>query len=211
MSAVLGIDLSLRATGLALMKSPTDGFLDGLHSPDVSFKAFHGATASLCLGRLNGTGLLPDDSDGDLFTFARWAYIHASIMRWASFAETIVIEGYGFGMTSDAKSLAEIGGIIRYHLIEKGLRPIVIAPATLKKFITGKGNADKSIVLKEVLRRYELDIDDHNMADAFGLALIGKAIMEGTDGLPAFQRDIIEEIKMRRTTPKTKRKGKRNG
>jgi len=46
----------------------------------------------------------------------------------------------------------------------------VIKPTTLKKFITGKGNAKKSTIIKEVYKRWGFNTDNDNTADAYGIA-----------------------------------------
>ncbi|MGD2073064.1 MAG: hypothetical protein PVG65_06210, partial [Candidatus Thorarchaeota archaeon] len=46
----------------------------------------------------------------------------------------------------------------------------VIAPSTLKKFVTGKGNCKKELILLKVYQKFEIEFDNHNLADAFSLA-----------------------------------------
>jgi Holliday junction resolvasome RuvABC endonuclease subunit len=203
---VLGIDLSLNATGLALLRPATD---DRLVAP---------ALLSIAPGRIYPgvdrvvgndylqAQLISPVPEGIM---QRWDAILAAVMALARHANFIVIEGYSFNSaTAYATAVRELGGIVRYHLRKMGHQPIEIAPAALKKFITGAGGSDKNIVLKEIFKRYELDLSDDNLADAFGLAKIGQAIADPDrlHLLPAFQRDVVRAI----TTPKPpkKRKGR---
>ena len=43
-------------------------------------------------------------------------------------------------------------------------------PTQIKKFITGRGNAKKDVIIREVYKRWGFETDDHNIADAYGLA-----------------------------------------
>lgn len=61
-----------------------------------------------------------------------------------------VIEGYSYGSSHGMAGLAELGGVIRLLLLDMGIPFIVVAPATNKKFATGKGNAEKDLMLKRV-------------------------------------------------------------
>ena len=54
----------------------------------------------------------------------------------------IFIEGYSFGSKGQAVfQIAENGGILKYRLKEYNYR--ILVPSVIKKFATGKGNADK--------------------------------------------------------------------
>ena len=46
----------------------------------------------------------------------------------------------------------------------------IISPTTLKKFVTGKGNSGKDIMLLEVYKRWNVSFSNNNLADAYGLA-----------------------------------------
>ena len=49
-----------------------------------------------------------------------------------------------------------------------------VAPALLKKYATGKGNAAKDEVLASVVRRYpQVDISGNDISDALVLAAMG--------------------------------------
>lgn len=66
----------------------------------------------------------------------------------SSNVDRIALEDYSFG--SSGRSLfqiAENGGILKYVLDEHGFHDILlVAPTQLKKFATGKGNADKALM-----------------------------------------------------------------
>lgn len=56
-----------------------------------------------------------------------------------------------------------------------GFQPVVeVAPGTLKKYATGKGNAGKDEMLAAAIRRYpDAEVTDNNVADAVHLAAMG--------------------------------------
>lgn len=86
--------------------------------------------------------------------------------------DLVVIEGYAFlakPQQSHAHSLGELGGVIRLYLFQKKIPYVEISPSTVKKLASGKGNADKGMVLVETVKRLKFDGSDHNEADALWL------------------------------------------
>jgi Holliday junction resolvasome RuvABC endonuclease subunit len=55
----------------------------------------------------------------------------------------IFIEDYSFGSTGRVFHIAENAGLLKYKFWEVGYKFTTIAPSAIKKFATGKGNADK--------------------------------------------------------------------
>lgn len=98
--------------------------------------------------------------------------------------ELAVIEGYSMGSKGSAvHALAELGGVVRYLLTLHGLTYLIVPPAKLKRFATGKGNADKATVLKAAWQRLGFEGTDHNEADALWLRAIGLELL-GTPVVP---------------------------
>lgn len=60
--------------------------------------------------------------------------------------------------------------MIRLMLKKRGINYHIIAPGTLKKFVTGKGNAKKDLILLKVYKKWGVEFDNDNLADAYGLA-----------------------------------------
>lgn len=58
-------------------------------------------------------------------------------------AERIIIEDYAFGATGRVFNIAENTGILKYRLWANGYDVITAAPTVIKKYATGKGNANK--------------------------------------------------------------------
>lgn len=106
---------------------------------------------------------------------------------------TVYIENYGFGSKGQVVYQGELGGIIRYGLWKRGIRFHLIAPTTSKKFLTGKGNCDKSLILKTLYKSHKIDVDDDNEGDAIALNLIGQA-HNSIGKFTKAQQDIAKEI-----------------
>lgn len=107
-------------------------------------------------------------------TRLKWFYLKMQELVVLFRPDIIVLEGYAYGVArgNSAISMGELGGIVRFALAEMDAAPVVIPPAKLKKFITGKGNANKEIVLLELYKRFNVDVPTSDEGDATGLALM---------------------------------------
>ncbi len=110
--------------------------------------------------------------------------------------ELVLIEGYAFAAKgSSALSLAEFGATLRHDLFALGLLVVEVPPTTLKKFVTGKGNANKVAVATALSVRYGVEFATDNQSDAFALAHLA-AIAVGFFPAPTkFQAEAVEIVK----------------
>lgn len=107
----------------------------------------------------------------------------------------VILEDFSFA--SKGASLFQIAGLgylVRYRLWRQGIDFILVPPTVLKKFVTGAGNSDKSIMLKEIYKRWGTDINDDNIGDAYGLMRIGQAILGWDEDLTQFQKDALKQL-----------------
>lgn len=120
-------------------------------------------------------------------------------------AQHIAMEGYAAGSKFGREQAGELGATVKRRLwsyyIDMGKvgYPTIVAPTQVKKWITGKGaGVDKNVVIKEVYKRYGVDFDDDNLADAFVLAQIAKAVSEyqlyGVIPELAYQHEIVKAL-----------------
>lgn len=141
MIRALGLDLSLTATGLAL--------------PDGTCRTFRPKAG-------------PDDPGRRLHELVEriTARLHGE------HADIAIIEAYFVNpkFPRAAVDLAELGGPIRVLLFERNIPYIEIAPAALKLFATGNGNATKTDMLSTALQLGATVAND-NEADAWLLRL----------------------------------------
>jgi Holliday junction resolvasome RuvABC endonuclease subunit len=68
--------------------------------------------------------------------------------------------------------------------------PLQIPPMTLKKYATGKGTAKKQEMLLQMYKRWGVEFNDDNAADAYALARLA-----GGNAISAFEAQIVEQIK----------------
>lgn len=139
----LGIDQSLRHTGVALINSNGNPI------------AYH----AIIVKTLRGS--------------ERLAYIQKTLNDFLAAHGTPVagcIEGPSIGSTHRGFDLGEISGVLKADFFTRGIPLTVVPPTTLKMFVTGKGQASKEQMLYSVNRKYQLSLSDDNIADALGLA-----------------------------------------
>lgn len=84
----------------------------------------------------------------------------------------INMEGLSFFILKSQRGiqLAGLHFVVRHNLIRNNFSYMVTPPTKLKKFITGKGNAKKNIMIKEIYKKWGVDFDSDDLADAYGLA-----------------------------------------
>lgn len=159
---VVGLDLSMTKTGVTLGVDGTIRTITRVGSP-----ADDGTLEGRSL-RLRG------------MVTRLWPYVAT--------ADLVVIEQPSFGSTGgkahDRSGLwwMMVGRITGAHI------PVVeVAPATVKVYATGKGNAAKVEVMAQMIRRHpELAIHDDNEADSLVLCCMGLRASSCAydDGLP---------------------------
>lgn len=110
----------------------------------------------------------------------------------------IIIEGMAFAVrnTTALVQLAALNYLVRILLDQFKWPFVIVAPPSLKKFITQKGNSDKNVMMMCVLRDYGHEFLDDNICDAFslaacGLALLGNPLKELTKP----QKEVINLLK----------------
>jgi crossover junction endodeoxyribonuclease RuvC len=125
--------------------------------------------------------------------------------------DLIVIEGFSYG--SKGRSLFDIaylGWRIREDLeqlkVDGGVPWIEPAPDSVKKFASNKGTSTKDVMIKEVYKRWGFDTDSDDLADAYVLAQIGRAYLGDTEGLTAFQQEVITNLKGEKPKKKPRKK-----
>ena len=94
---------------------------------------------------------------------------------------SLCMEGPSY--SSNGAFILQMGALhfyLRIFLRKKKVDYKVIAPGTLKKFVTGDGRAKKDLMLLKVYKKWGVEFNDDNLADAYGLARM--ALEEFTNG-----------------------------
>lgn len=167
---IVGLDLSLTGTGIARIRphTPTSVEVEVIGSPAIPQSApMYPAT----LARLRNLA-------GRIVRAARRGREDGELML-------IAIEGPAYGMAGDQRGHHVRAGLfwLIYHLLEKEAIIIIVAPGTLKRYATGKGNADKDLVLTSIVRAFpHVGIVSNNEADALALAaMIAREVGHGQE------------------------------
>jgi hypothetical protein len=167
MSSVIGIDLSLTATGVA-------------NSRDGRFTIKTAADGDSVENRLT-----------------RIEDIAAAISNYAQGCDLAVIEGPSYGQRQQAGEHLRAGlwWLTVAALVGPCPNIIEVPPATLKKFATGKGNATKPDMRMALFQRTGLDLRDDNQVDACWLRELGLRLLgEPTIILPKTHLIALDKI-----------------
>jgi len=178
-STSVGLDLSLSSTGFCLM----EGMRMQIETIKTEPKNF------------------PNDLE-------RLKHIVAQLMqRIPQHVTMVCVEDFftpgNKAQLGSAIKLAMLGTVVRMAMYDRGIPFYVVAPSQLKKFCTGKGNGPKSVILREVYKRWGVDCKDDNQADALVLCHIAKVIsgmvspdttVVASEDVPKFQIEVAAKI-----------------
>jgi hypothetical protein len=104
------------------------------------------------------------------------------------------MEGYAYNSTM-AHMAGELGGLVKMELRSwfydsEAKYPFIVAPAMLKKYITGKGTGvQKNQILLNVYKKWGIEFNDDNAADSYGLARIAAGMGDLT-----YEKEIIKKL-----------------
>lgn len=82
--------------------------------------------------------------------------------------DLVVLEDYAHAAAQGAHQIGELGGVIRLALHRRRIPHVEVAPASLKLYATGKGNASKDDVLVAAVR-INAPVANNDEADAWWL------------------------------------------
>lgn len=128
--------------------------------------------------------------------------------------DVIAIEGFSYGSKGQGQSVQYgLGASIRIALWARNFDYLEVAPAQLKKFATGKGNAAKAAMVKPIKDSWGFTSSSDNITDAFVLAMIAYACHNSnqTDNLLDYQAAVVDAVlnpapKKAKSKPKSKKK-----
>lgn len=107
----------------------------------------------------------------------------------------VVMEGYANAAKFGREVAGELGGTIKLVVFEvTGSPPLVVPPTSLKKFVTGKGNAKKNEMLLGVYKQWGVSFADDNQADAYALEQFGLGYLGSTPELHKYQWEAIYAV-----------------
>lgn len=72
--------------------------------------------------------------------------------------EAVLIEDYAYAATGRVFNIGENTGILKYRLIKNDIKIYTVTPGEVKKFATGKGNANKELMLSNFITSTGVDV-----------------------------------------------------
>ena len=113
--------------------------------------------------------------------------------------DKIIMEGYAYGRIHQMAALGELCGIIKWEATNREIEVIIIPPTSLKKFATGKGNANKESMRDAANKERQKDglpwLKTHDEADAYWLLRIGEEIENESLGLPKYRQEVLKQVR----------------
>ena len=159
---VLGLDLSITATGVAM---PEGSVTTWRHKADL----------------------------GD----RRLVAIHHSLYEAVAFDDLALVVIEDLPVNARAGGVTGmVQGVVRRLLLDQGVPYLLVPPATLKKYATGRGNATKDDMRMEFYKRAGLDLRDNNQVDAAFLRLAGLDLLGSPEiVMPASHRTALDALR----------------
>jgi len=131
----------------------------------------------------------------------RYCFVAAGVCKLLVEAQRptlVLIEGYGF-RSQAANAQGEFGGILRFLInsaLPTGLHNVAeVAPATLKKFAAGKGNAKKIAMVAALTKRYDVLFETDDEYDAYALARMAACLAGIEEPQTQQQRTAMETVR----------------
>jgi crossover junction endodeoxyribonuclease RuvC len=95
--------------------------------------------------------------------------------------------------------LAALNYMLRSRLYELFIPFIIVAPTSLKKFVTGSGRGDKNIMLLEAYKKWGVDCKNDDENDAHALARVAQALYDSEQVTPKInllkpQEEVIKML-----------------
>jgi crossover junction endodeoxyribonuclease RuvC len=170
---VVGLDLSLTATGIARVGTVSEP--EGVFT--IKSKGKKTDTVADRAQRLND--------------------LDHSIRVMIPSGATVVVESPAYNQTGGSHhDRSGLWWLVVSSLVAQRYRVIEVPPQLVKKYATGKGNASKMEVMAQAIRRYGgFGIDNDNEADALVLAMIGRRLIGSPrDDVPKINLSALDSL-----------------
>lgn len=171
---VIGLDLSLTSTGIA----------DFTHDGQVITKTIRSAS--------NGKAVTDQ--------YDRLANIVREIADYISsqgpHPALVLIEGPSYGSKGAGTwDRAGLWWLVACLIIDRKHPLAVVPPAVLKKYATGRGNADKTAMAVALQKRWGIELGDDNKVDAWWLGAAGREYLgQPYVDMPKAQREALAKV-----------------
>jgi len=165
---VMGIDPSLRSTGVAVLG------IDSERAYSINTSRLNQADA---INRV-ANKILEEARDVDFIFIEGYAFGK-------------------FGGSSSVSVLIELSGVLKYEFRRLGYKFIVVPPTVVKKYLTGNGNSNKDKMMLACYRKFGLEFETSDECDAYALADLGYHIVshEPRRNLTKTELEVIQRVK----------------
>jgi Holliday junction resolvasome RuvABC endonuclease subunit len=162
---IIGIDLSLTGTGV-------------------------------CVLRDGGRELRTINTTAKTRTEDRLITIRRTVAQALSGIDTTIIEGLSYDSVGGAQAeRSALHWMVRVDLYQLGVPYVIVTPMSLKKFVCGTAKAEKSMMIREVYRRWNVEAANDNEADAAALAHLGLVYYGQVEHQTVAQQEVVFKLK----------------
>lgn len=138
----------------------------------------------------------PSEGQDVIRRFERYRKLVASTIKAINGARFVFIEGYSFASQGRATvTLGEYGGCLRAMLLARDIEVIEIAPAAVKKFVTGVGNASKPKFMVSAARQWSVEYADEDEYFAHAIYRIGCVFCRVIPPANKHQAEVVEQLR----------------
>jgi crossover junction endodeoxyribonuclease RuvC len=102
----------------------------------------------------------------------------------------------------------EISTVLQFILWQDGIKPHLVHPTTLKRFLTGSGQSKKELMILEVYKRWGYSATVNDEADAVALAYFGLSSYNNAINCTANMQSITNQWMTERASPTIKKSKK---
>ena len=132
------------------------------------------------------------DKDGD----AQLGQIRTTVRELAEGSEFALIEAPTARSATPVIS-GMVHGVVRLELIGLGIPYATVMPASMKKYATGRGGADKTLMRLDAFKRAGLEFVDDNACDSWWAWVMASEYQgDPVLSLPQINRESLSKIKM---------------
>lgn len=168
---VIGLDMSLSGTGFCRIETDKEPFLKTIKTNPKKFTT----------------------------QWERYDHIVNECMKDIPSVENVqlvCLEEYFTGINRETtRKLTELGTLIRHRLYHDGYKYLTIEPKQLKKFAANNGNADKDLMCKMIKEKWNIEGEDDNQIDAFGLAKFAEYLTSNYQSSNQKEQEVINLVK----------------
>lgn len=147
----VGIDYSLTSPCICIFEGETFSF---------DKCAFHFLTSAPKFEDKFGSNIFGHSHEVFSCDEQRYFNIASWVLKHLKDGDKIIIEGYSMGSTGRVFNIAENAGLLKHYLWTANMQYQVVPPTVIKKFATGKGNANKDAIQQSFINETGVNIKD---------------------------------------------------